>query len=99
MNSKSATASEILDAAIRSRRSVRAFKSNPVRKHLLMEILETARAAPSNFNSQPWHVYFLVGKAKQALGEAITRAYLANTTPPLFAIPAAHANELCRAGG
>jgi nitroreductase len=87
MNSKSATASEILDAAIRSRRSVRAFRSDPVPRHLLMEILETARAAPSNFNSQPWHVYLLVGKAKQALGEAITRAYLANATPPFSPFP------------
>ena len=59
----------ILDDAIRSRMSARAFRPDPVPKSLLVEILETARAAPSNFNSQPWGVYLLTGKAKRALGE------------------------------
>jgi nitroreductase len=64
MKSENATAAAILDAAIRSRRSVRAFRPDPVPKRLLMEIIETARAAPSNFNSQPWNVHVLVGQAK-----------------------------------
>src|SRR5262245_30879586 len=58
-----------LDIVIRSRKSVRAFRPDPVPRHLLTEILETARAAPSNFNSQPWRVYLLTGKAKGALGD------------------------------
>src|SRR4051794_16903601 len=81
MKSENAAA-DILDAAIRSRRSVRAFRPDPVPKRLLMEIIETARAAPSNFNSQPWSVHVLVGKAKQALGEAITQAYHSNAAAP-----------------
>jgi nitroreductase len=47
-----------------------------------MEIIDAARAAPSNFNSQPWRVYLLTGKAKDAFGEAITPAHHDNTTPP-----------------
>jgi len=43
-----------------------------------MEVVEAARAAPSDSNSQPWCVYLVTGKAKDALGEAITRAYHAN---------------------
>jgi len=81
------TAANILDAVIRSRKSVRAFRPDPVPKRLLMEVVETARAAPSNFNSQPWRVYLLTGNAKDALGEAITRAHLANTTPPFSPFP------------
>jgi nitroreductase len=81
------TATDILDAVIRSRKSVRAFKPNLVPKHLLMEVVEVARAAPSNFNSQPWRVYLLTGKAKDALGEAITLAYHATTTPPFSPFP------------
>jgi nitroreductase len=50
------TAIDVLDAAIRSRKSIRAFKPDPVPTHLLREIVEIARAAPSNFNSQPWRV-------------------------------------------
>jgi nitroreductase len=76
-----------LDVVIRSRKSVRAFRPDPVPRHLLTEILETARAAPSNFNSQPWRVYLLTGAAKRALGDAILRAHVANTAPPFSPFP------------
>jgi nitroreductase len=77
----------ILDAVIRSRKAIRAFKSEPVPRRLLTEIVDAARSAPSNYNSQPWRVYLLTGKAKDALGEAITRAYHDNTTPPFSPFP------------
>ena len=84
---KAEAAVNILDAVIRSRKAIRAFKSEPVPKHLLTEILDAARAAPNNFNSQPWRVYLLAGKAKDALGDAITRAHHDNTTPPFSPFP------------
>jgi nitroreductase len=87
MKSGTRTAANILDAVIRSRKSVRAFKPDPVPKRLLMELVEAARAAPSNFNSQPWRVYLLTGEAKDALGEAITLVYHANSTPPFSPFP------------
>ena len=65
------------DVVIRSRKSVRAFRPDAVPRHLLTEILETARAAPSNFNSQPWRVCLLTGAAKCALGDAILQAHIA----------------------
>jgi nitroreductase len=84
---KAEAAVNILDAVIRSRKAVRAFKSEPVPRRLLMEIVDAARAAPSNFNSQPWRVYLLTGKAKDALCEAITPAHHHNTTPPFSPFP------------
>jgi len=84
---KAEAAVNILDAVIRSRKAIRAFRSDPVPKCLLMEVVEAARAAPSNYNSQPWRVYLLTGRAKDALGEAITRAYHTNTTPPFSPFP------------
>jgi nitroreductase len=87
MKPATGTAANVLDAVIRSRKSVRAFRRDPVPKHLLMEIVEVARAAPSNFNSQPWRVYLLTGKAKDALSEVITRAYHANTAPAFSPFP------------
>ena len=87
MKRKTEAAVNILDGVIRSRKSVRAFKSDPVPKCLLMEVVDAARAAPSNFNSQPWRVYLLTGKAKDALGEAITRAYHGDTMPPFSPFP------------
>ena len=84
---KAEAAVNVLDAIIRSRKAIRAFKSEPVSRRLLMEIVDAARAAPSNYNSQPWRVYLLTGKAKDALGEAITRAYQDNTTTPFSPFP------------
>jgi nitroreductase len=87
MQSRNATAAATLDAVIRSRKSVRAFRPDPVPKDQLVEILEIARAAPSNFNSQPGRVYVLTGEAKLALGEAILAAHIANSVPPFSPFP------------
>lgn len=40
--------------AIHTRRSVRKYKSTPVPKELVLEILEAANLAPSATNRQPW---------------------------------------------
>lgn len=87
MKSETGTAADILDAVIRSRKAVRAFRPDPVPKRLLMEVVEAARAAPSNDNSQPWRVYLLTGEAKNDFGEALTRAYDANSTPQFSPFP------------
>ena len=87
VHSNSGNAVAVLDAAIRARKSVRAFRSKPVPRSQLIEILEAARAAPSNFNSQPWGVYVLTGKIKAALSEAIMQAHVNNTLPPFSPFP------------
>ena len=84
---QAADAAAALDAAIRSRKAIRAFRPDPVPRHLLTEILEAARAAPSNYNSQPWRAYVLTGKAKRSLGEAILRVHDAQTAPPFSPFP------------
>jgi len=40
---------------IRGRRSVRAYRTDPVEEDRLRRVLEAARAAPSAANRQPWH--------------------------------------------
>jgi len=77
----------VVDTLIRSRRTVRAFRPDLVSRGQLVEILETARTAPSTFNTQPWRVHVLTGEAKRALGEAILRAHAANATPPFSPFP------------
>ena len=44
--------------AIQQRRSIRKFKSDPIRKDVVRQLLEAARLAPSGSNRQPWR--FLV---------------------------------------
>jgi len=64
---------EAVEAALLSRRSVRAFLPRPVPPDLLARLLTLAARAPSNSNTQPWHVHVLTGAPKQHLGEAIVR--------------------------
>ncbi len=43
-----------LREVIEKRRSIRKFKSTPVEKNVINELLEAARLAPSGTNIQPW---------------------------------------------
>ncbi len=44
-----------VERAIRERRSVRAYRDEPVPAELIGRVLDAARWAPSAVNSQPWH--------------------------------------------
>jgi nitroreductase len=56
--------------AIRTRRSIRVFKPDPVPRKVLKELLDVSRWAPSGGNVQPWHFHVLEGKL---LARVITR--------------------------
>ena len=64
-----------VDAAITSRRSVRAFSAQPVARATIEEILAVAARAPSGTNVQPWKVTVLLGAARQRLSDAILAEY------------------------
>ncbi len=64
-----------VDAAITSRRSVRAYLSTAVPRQMLEEILQVAARAPSGTNIQPWQVHVLTGEARQALSRDIRAAF------------------------
>jgi len=65
----------IVDAAITTRRSLRAFLPDPIPRQTIEEILAVASRAPSGTNTQPWKVYVLTGEAKAALSAKIAAAY------------------------
>jgi nitroreductase len=64
-----------VDAAITSRRAVRAFLPTPVPRETVEDILRVASRAPSGTNTQPWKVYVLTGDAKTSLSSKIVAAY------------------------
>jgi nitroreductase len=68
-------------SVLRSRRSVRAFKADPLRRELVEEILEDAGFAPSGGNIQPWRVYVVSGAIKDELGAALVSLSRAGTAP------------------
>ena len=66
---------QAVDAAITSRRSIRAFLPTPVARADIEAILAVAARAPSGTNTQPWKVHVLTGAAKERLSAAILAAY------------------------
>jgi nitroreductase len=61
----------VVDEAITSRRSVRAFLPRPVSEKQIREILEVAARAPSGTNMQPWKAYVTTGETKRKISDAI----------------------------
>src|SRR5690606_8365740 len=70
-NMQQADDAAVVDEALTSRRSVRAFLPTPVPEDILREILTVAARAPSGTNMQPWKVYVVSGDKKQELADAI----------------------------
>ena len=69
---------------IENRRSVRKYSDKKVEKEKLMQVLESARLAPSGSNTQPW--YFIIVEAEETK-EKIMRAdhnQLWMMTAPVF---------------
>lgn len=63
-------------AAAHTRRSIRAYKSDPVPPQTLRDIVELGRHAPSGSNIQPWRVHVLTGATLKRVGTAIQSAFL-----------------------
>lgn len=55
-----------VDAAIVSRRSIRAFLSTPVPRQTIEDILSVSARAPSGVNTQPWQVTVLTGADRKS---------------------------------
>jgi nitroreductase len=65
----------IVDDAIVTRQSLRAFLPTPVPRKTVEEILQVASRAPSGTNTQPWKAVVLTGAAKARLSDAILAVY------------------------
>jgi nitroreductase len=62
--------------AIKGRKSIRAFKPDPVPKNLLEKILYAATEAISAANMQPWEFVVVGGREKDRLGKIILDSFL-----------------------
>jgi len=67
--------------AIRSRRSIRGYKSVPVPKETLAQILEIASYAPSANNIQPWEFIVLGGEALDELKRSLQEKLASRAEP------------------
>lgn len=71
----SSSTQQAVDAAITSRRSIRAYLPQEVARADIEQILQVAGRAPSGTNTQPWKVYVLTGQRKAQLTTAILAAH------------------------
>lgn len=78
---------EILEG-IKTRRSIRAFKPDPIPREVLNKILEAVSNSPSYTNTQPWEVVVVSGKKKDELGQKLLKLATAKaSTSPDLPIP------------
>lgn len=64
--------------AARTRRSIRAYKADPVPIGIVREIVALGRHAPSGSNIQPWRVHVLTGATLKRVGSSIQQAFLSD---------------------
>jgi len=66
---------QIVDEAITSRHSMRAYLPTSVSREDITRLLEVAARAPSGSNTQPWKAYVLMGEMKERLTAEILAVY------------------------
>src|SRR5688500_15092941 len=72
---------EIIDAALHGRRSVRAYRPDPVPESDLQAILDAARWAPSPHNAEPWRFAVLRdAEPKERLTVAMAQRWVEDLT-------------------
>jgi nitroreductase len=60
---------------ITERKSIRAFKPDPVPKETIEAILKSAILAPSAINLQPWEFVIVTGEERERLSRRLIKAY------------------------
>src|SRR5665811_176150 len=68
------TVRSVVDEAITTRKSVRAFLQTPVERVTVEKLLAVASRSPSGSNIQPWKVRVVGGEVKARLTQAILDA-------------------------
>jgi len=61
--------------AIQERKSIRAFRPDPIPRERIEEILRLAIHAPSAINLQPWEFIVIIGKERERLSRRLIKAY------------------------
>ena len=61
--------------AMKERKSIRAFKPDPVAREKIEDTLKLALHAPSAINLQPWEFIVVVGEERERLSRRLIKAY------------------------
>lgn len=69
------------DEVVFGRRSIRAFKKQPVAREVLEQVIALATRAPSSMNTQPWHLHVLSGEPLDRIRAENIERMLAGVPP------------------
>ena len=69
------------ETLVNTRRSVRGYKTDPVPRALIEEIIQVAKGAPSSMNTQPWNLYVVTGKPLDNIRHGNTERMVAGVKP------------------
>ena len=67
--------------AVKTQRTIRAFRPEPVPEETIREVIELAKLGPSNGNTQPWNIAVVSGEAKDQIRQAILDEIKAGIKP------------------
>lgn len=65
------------DEVVQGRRSIRGYKTDPVPKAVIKEVIEMAIRAPSSLNTQPWNFFVVAGQPLDQIRKNNTERNLA----------------------
>jgi len=63
-----------------NRRSIRGYKTDPIPRETLEEIIHIAKQAPSSMNTQPWHFHVLTGEPLERIRKGNTEKMMAGSS-------------------
>lgn len=66
---------------IKSRKTIRGYRPDPVPRELIDEIIEVAKWAPSSMNTQPWHIHVVTGEPLDRIRKGNTENMIKGVPP------------------
>lgn len=69
------------ETLVNERRSIRGYKTDPVPRKVIEEVIEIAKRAPSSMNTQPWFFHVLTGEPLDRVRKGNTERMLAGVKP------------------
>ena len=80
--SNSSSLGEAFTQIAEGRRSIRAFKTDPVSRSHIEQIVQSAARAPSNCNTQPWLAHIVTGEQLEELRAELPEKFITGDMAP-----------------
>lgn len=69
------------ETLVKTRKSIRGYKPDPVPREVIAEIIEIAKGAPSSMNTQPWYLHVITGEPLDRIRKGNTENMVAGIKP------------------